>query len=107
MYRNMVKGLELLSSKHERENWDSSPPFLDFFHLGARISCTSSKGLFYFFFLIFIFWLCHVACGILVTQPGIKPVPPALEAWSLNHWTAKKSLVGCFKSIDILTEAHL
>ena len=30
--------------------------------------------------------LCHVACGILVTQPGIEPRPPALEAWSLNHW---------------------
>ena len=60
MYRNMVKGLELLSSKHDRENWDSSHPFLHFFHLGAGISCTSSKGLFYFF-LIFIFWLCHVA----------------------------------------------
>ena len=24
--------------------------------------------------------------GILVPQPGIKLVPPALEAWSLNHW---------------------
>ena len=27
-----------------------------------------------------------------VPQPGIKPVPFALRAWSLNHWTAKKSL---------------
>ena len=31
-----------------------------------------------------------VARGILVLQPGIKPVPPALEAWSVNHWTARK-----------------
>ena len=23
-------------------------------------------------------------------QPGIKSVPPALKAWSLNHWTARK-----------------
>ena len=33
---------------------------------------------------------CSVACGILVPQPGIKPVPPAVKAWSLNHWTAKE-----------------
>ena len=29
-------------------------------------------------------WPCHVACGVLVPQPGIKPVPPAVEAWSLT-----------------------
>ena len=28
--------------------------------------------------------------GILVLQPGIKPVPPAMEARSLNHWTARE-----------------
>ena len=21
---------------------------------------------------------------------GIEPVPPAMEAWSLNHWTARE-----------------
>ena len=30
------------------------------------------------------------ACGILVLQPGIKPMPPVLEAWSLNHWTTRE-----------------
>ena len=24
--------------------------------------------------------------------PGIKPVPPALEAWGLNHWTTREVL---------------
>ena len=38
------------------------------------------------------FWLCHSACGILVPWPGIEPMPPAMEVWSLNHWTARKSL---------------
>ena len=33
--------------------------------------------------------LC-VACGILVPWPGMKPMPPALAVWSLNHWIAKK-----------------
>ena len=44
----------------------------------------------YFSFLFFFFWPRHAACGILASRPGIKPVPPALEAWSLNHWTARE-----------------
>ena len=30
------------------------------------------------------------ACGGLVTQREIQPAPPALEAWSHNHWTARE-----------------
>ena len=30
------------------------------------------------------------ACGILVPRPGIELVPPAVEAWSANHWTARE-----------------
>ena len=33
---------------------------------------------------------CHVACGILVLQPGIKPWPLAVRAWSPDHWTARE-----------------
>ena len=40
-------------------------------------------------FLLFI-WLRCAACGTLVPQPGVKPVPPAVEAWSLNHWTTRE-----------------
>ena len=25
-----------------------------------------------------------------VHQPGIEPVPPVFEAWSLNHWTSRE-----------------
>ena len=42
------------------------------------------------FSFLFVFRPYHLACGILVPQPGIKPVPPALEVWSLNHCTARK-----------------
>ena len=35
----------------------------------------------------FIYWPHHAACGILVPRPGVEPPPPALGAWSLNHWT--------------------
>ena len=40
---------------------------------------------------IFSFFSSHyVACGILVPRPGIKPVPPAVEAESPNHWTTRE-----------------
>ena len=32
----------------------------------------------------------HMACGILAPQLEIKPAPPALEAWGLNHWTTRE-----------------
>ena len=44
---------------------------------------TSFSSAFYFFFVcLFVFWPYCLACGILVPQPGINPVPPALEVWS-------------------------
>ena len=30
---------------------------------------------------------CFATCGILVPWPGIEPTSPALEVWSLTHWT--------------------
>ena len=49
---------------------------------------------FFFLFYHFLGGLHHTACRILVSQPGIEPVPPAVEVWSLNHWTARE--VPCF-----------
>ena len=37
----------------------------------------------------FFFW-SHHACGILVPQPRIEPMPLALEAQSPNHRTARE-----------------
>ena len=40
---------------------------------------------------LFIFsWPYHMACGISVPWPGMKLAPPALEAQSPNHWTARE-----------------
>ena len=39
---------------------------------------------------IYLFRLHHMAYEILVPQVGIKPVCPAVEAWSLNHWTTRE-----------------
>ena len=35
-----------------------------------------------------LFWLCPVACGILVPQLGVKPTPLAVKAVSPHHRTA-------------------
>ena len=43
-------------------------------------------------FHVFLFFLFFgpIACGILVPQPRIEPTPPALEVWSINHWTPRE-----------------
>ena len=41
------------------------------------------------FFFFFATWLV----GILVPQPGIEPMPPALEVLSTNHWVTRDFLV--------------
>ena len=46
-----------------------------------------------------MFWPRQAACGILVHWPGIKPAPPAVEAWSPNHWTAREFPLSFFLSI--------
>ena len=45
---------------------------------------------FYFFRVKKNFFFGHVACGILVPRPGIKPRAPAVRALGPNHWTARE-----------------
>ena len=69
---------------------------------GAREALESTQMLFlpflssssFFFNLLAVFWFCFLslrlhpaACGLLVPQPGVEPVSPAVEAWSLNLGT--------------------
>ena len=42
---------------------------------------------FYLFIYLFIFWPHHMACGICVPKPGVKP---AVDAHGGNHWTTRK-----------------
>ena len=59
----------------------------------------------------FFFLQHHLTCGILVLCPGIRPMPLALEAQSLNQWTAREAPEFRFdecaptgvKSADLLT----
>ena len=46
--------------------------------------------------IIIILFFGRVARGILVPQPGIEPVPPAVEVQSLNHWTTREVPHYCF-----------
>ena len=45
----------------------------------------------------FFFGCAAQLVGILVPQPGVEPVPPAVEARSLNHWTAREVAHFCKK----------
>ena len=56
---------------------------------------------------MFYFW--YVACKILVLWPGIKPLPPALGAQSLNDWTTREVLKkkkSCFFFLNSISESQ-
>ena len=40
--------------------------------------------------VVFFLWPCCEACGILIPQLVVKPMPSAVEAQSLNHWTTRE-----------------
>ena len=42
------------------------------------------------FLSLFLFRPWHTACGILVPQLGIEPMPPAVEAQSPKDWTSRE-----------------
>ena len=48
-----------------------------------------------------------MACGILVPQLRIKPVPLGLETQSLNCWTIREVPVPYFFKLDFFFFAHL
>ena len=41
-------------------------------------------------FLLFSFFATPCSMWDLVPRAGIEPVPPAVEVWRLNHWTARE-----------------
>ena len=55
--------------------------------MNPQISITQLQPLSISFFC---FWPHCAACRILVLRLGIKPMPPALWAWSLIPWTARE-----------------
>ena len=39
---------------------------------------------------VLFLWPHHMACGVLVPQPVIEPILPAVEVWSPNRWAARE-----------------
>ena len=55
------------------------------------------RSLFLFFSFFSIFFGCAAqASRILVLQSQIEPVAPAVEVWSLNHWTTREAPAAFF-----------
>ena len=65
-------------------------------HVTMSLLSNLSMTRFYSFVLkaasvyIFFFWSCHTACRILVSPPGIEPVPLTVKVRRLNHWTTRE-----------------
>lgn len=59
----------------------------------------------------FVFWPHHLACGS-GSQSEIEHVPPAVEAWRVNCWTARGIQKfsyfewECLESIALTVEYH-
>ena len=49
----------------------------------------------------------HSACGILVLRPGTDLMPPAVETWSLDPWTASKLCLTLCDPMDCSPQAPL
>ena len=64
----------------------SRAPLALFFHFSAH------RDVFVRLFFVIVFYLLATPRGLwdLSSPPRMEPVPPALEAWSLNHWTARE-----------------
>ena len=79
-------------------SFSSSPP------LWSQPTVLSfSVAVFFFFFLA-----VPLACRLLVLWPGMKPMPPAVEAQGLNHWTTWCSFLGLLRvSPPLLPQAAL
>lgn len=43
------------------------------------------------FSILFLGGACQVACSVLVPWPGTVSLVPAVEAWSLEPWTAREA----------------
>ena len=67
--------------------------FFLFLNLSFFLNLSSCSFFFFLTLSFFTFWPYHAAHGVLVPRPGIKPTPPAVEGWNLNHCTSREVLI--------------
>lgn len=82
-------GAEVLEGKRSGEGLSEKVAFelwMTVWHLFSSACSAHFKS------FLLAFWRCRRACGILVPQSWIKPVPPELETWSYKHGTAREVL---------------
>ena len=69
---------------------------------GVGLPGLYGKSIFRFFFFLFVyiffffFKSFHVACAMLIPQPGIEPMPLAVKVQGPNHWTTREFPFGNF-----------
>ena len=66
-----------------------------YYRILSIIPCEKGMLLVCFYLCIYIYLFVYFgreSRGIPVPQPVIKPVPPAVGAWSPNHWTASQAI---------------
>ena len=63
---------------------------LEWAFFNISFSIFSLKKKIFFTMSFFYFWPPWEACGILVSQLGIKPWPVAMKALSPNHWNIRE-----------------
>ena len=80
------RGKMIISHIVQFSVFDTPKGFYKHYFSFCNKGCVLSLSFFFFFFL---FAHC-MACGILVPWPGVKPLSPALESQSLNHWTVRE-----------------
>ena len=61
-------------------------------------------NIYIYIFFFFFFWLHRVACGILVPQPGIEPVPSAVKVQGPNHWTVREFPLVCVFNLEFIQQ---
>ena len=70
-------------------------------HDASTSSIQMTNGITYF--AHFFFWLCHLACKILVPQPGIEPEPWQWKCWVLTPGPPGNSL----ESLTLMTSSSV
>ena len=70
------------------------------FIVACRIFSCGMRDLFFFLVAACRIFSCGMWDLLIVPWPGKEPRPPALGAWSLNHWTTRK--VSCLASSYLL-----